>query len=358
MSSIVLVRFGAFGDTLMLTPVFRYLSQQFGVRVDYAGRSPWAAALMAGVPEVDAVREIASKRTPYIVNRPQQALVRWLHARADATFLDLEGDAKSASLLRRAGIPENRILRFRGMPVDPRYRHQVQSMLARVRTRIEGRGDIDDLDASLSVSVTEAWRRDLDAWLTRRGWQDDDIIVLAPGNKRSMSWRPYGRSSNRKHWPVRDWGILCDAIHERNPGARVLVVGAPSEQRLAESVADAAVSGRVHAVARDMSITRLVTLLARARGAVALDSGPAHAAAAVGCPVVCLFKATEPGRFRPLSRHGTVRVVTPGGVPLEAWRPGPISMDQVLSAWNELMGESLTHGEPSDTVPAPFATPI
>ena len=358
MSSIVLVRFGAFGDTLMLTPVFRYLSQQFGVRVDYAGRAPWSAALMAGVPEVGAVGEIASKRTPYIVNRSQQGLVRWLRARADATFLDLEGDAKSAFLLRRAGIPETRIQRFRGVPTDPRYRHQVHAMLARVRTRSEGRGDIDDLDASLSVSVTETWRRDLDAWLAHRGWLDDELIVLAPGNKRSMSWRPYGRSSNRKHWPVQDWGTLCDAIHERNPGARVLVVGAPSEQRLAESVAEAAVSSRVHAVAHDMSITRLVTLLSRARGAVALDSGPAHAAAAVGCPVVCLFKATEPARFRPLSRQGAVRVVTPGGVPLEEWRPGPISMDQVLAAWNELMGESLTHGESSEAVAGHFAAPF
>lgn len=338
MNSLVVIRFGAFGDTLMLTPVFRYLARHFGMPVDYAGRGPWSRPLLQPHPAVADVRQIHSKRVPCGLSGEQQALVQWLGERRGGVFLDLENDAKSASLLSRAGVPADRIWRVRGIPVDPQYRHQVHTTLSRVRSRVEGRGWIDDLDVSLHVAVPSSWRADLEAWLAARGWAGDDLIVVAPGNKRTMSWRPYGRSSNRKHWPVAAWGRLCDRVLADAPQRRVLIVGAPVEQRLTRAVRDAARSDRIHAVAQDMTVSRLLALLKRARGAITLDSGPAHAAAAVGCPVVALFKATEPVRFRPLSRNDNVRIVTPGDMPIEQWRPGAIHVEQVYEAWCELQG--------------------
>ncbi|MES1943235.1 glycosyl transferase family protein [Salinisphaera sp. PC39] len=323
----------------MLTPVFRYLARHFGAPADFAARGPWSLPILEPHPDVGEICQLHSKRVPFLFNRDQQAMVRWLAVRRQRLLLNLEGDAKTAELLRRAGVASGRVLGFQDMPVDPAYRHQVRAMLSRVRMRLEGRGDIEDLDERLHVPVAPAWREDRDAWLAGRGWSDDELVIVAPGNKRTMSRRSYERGSNRKHWPIEDWARLCDRLLETRPGARILVVGAPVEQRLAAAIAASAASPRVHAVASEMTVTRLLALLAHARGAVALDSGPSHAAAAVGCPVVTLFKATDPSRFGPLSASGLAREVTPGGVPLADWRPGPIALDSVLAAWCSLQDE-------------------
>lgn len=336
MGSLVVIRFGALGDTLMLTPVFRYLAGHSGAPVDFVGKAPFSSPMLSANPDVGEVAEIRSKRVPYWFNEDQSRLVHWLGERRDGFFLDLEGDATSAQLLHRAGIPGDRILKLTGITADKRYRHQVENLLARVRTCIEGRGDIDELDISLALPVPGHWHTDTEAWLSARGWRDDELVVIAPGNRRTMSWRPYWRKSNRKHWAPEDWGALCDRMLADRPQARVLVVGAPVEQRLAQRVVREARSDRVHAVAEETILPRLIALMARAHSAVTLDSGPAHIAAAVDCPVVTLYRATDPARFRPLAHSGAVRVVTPGAVPIEQWQAGPISVAHVHEAWRQL----------------------
>lgn len=336
MGSLVVIRFGALGDTLMLTPVFRYLAGHFGTAVDLVGKGPFSRTLLQSNPDVAEVVEIRSKRAPYLFNRDMRAVVRWMRERRDCFFLDVESDATSAELLRRARIPEARILKISGTSSDKRYRHQVEDLLARVRALVEGNVSIDDLDIALTLPVPEAWRVEVQAWLDARGWGGDDLIAIAPGNRRTMSWRPYGRKSNRKHWAPEDWGALCERMLADRPQARVLVVGAPVEQRLAQRVAREARSGRVHAVAAEMELARMIALMGRAHSAVTLDSGPAHIAAAVDCPVVTLYRATDPSRFRPLAHSGAVQVVTPGAVPIEQWQAGPISVAHVHEAWREL----------------------
>jgi len=59
-------------------------------------------------------------------------------------------------------------------------------------------------------------------------------------------------------------------------------------------------------------------LLARAQALITVDSGPAHAAAAVGCPLVVLFGKASTSLYRPWGTSGAdVRLLTGqiGGVP-------------------------------------------
>lgn len=46
----------------------------------------------------------------------------------------------------------------------------------------------------------------------------------------------------------------------------------------------------------------LLSLLGQARALISTDSGPAHVAAVLGCPVICLFGATDPERTAPRGR--------------------------------------------------------
>ncbi|MFF7177588.1 glycosyltransferase family 9 protein [Streptomyces sp. NPDC008121] len=100
--------------------------------------------------------------------------------------------------------------------------------------------------------------------------------------------------------PARAWSPAraeraAAALH--HAGHRVIVTGGPAEKALTAWVA-----GR-HAVDLGGATPDLRTLagvLGRARCVVAGNSGPAHLAAAVGTPVVCLFAPVVPAeRWRP-----------------------------------------------------------
>ena len=97
-------------------------------------------------------------------------------------------------------------------------------------------------------------------------------------------------------------------------------------------------STQVHSVADDLPLRRLLALLSIAHSCISVDTGPAHAAAALNCPLVVLFGKASPTRFRPVSANSPVEVLVgrasdePGSDP----DIGRITPQQVLSAWFKL----------------------
>ena len=67
--------------------------------------------------------------------------------------------------------------------------------------------------------------------------------------------------------------------------------------------------GPVHNVADDLPLRRLIALLSMAHSCISVDTGPAHVAAALDCPLVVLFGKASPARFRPVSRTSPVQVI-------------------------------------------------
>ena len=101
-----------------------------------------------------------------------------------------------------------------------------------------------------------------------------------------------------KQWPESHWLALARLVA---PHGRVLLPwGTAAEGARAERIAQVA-PGRLF-VAPKGNLTQLALLLASAKAVVAVDSGPAHLAAALGVPVVGLYGPTNP------QRTGTVAV--------------------------------------------------
>jgi heptosyltransferase-2/heptosyltransferase-3 len=84
-----------------------------------------------------------------------------------------------------------------------------------------------------------------------------------------------------------------------------------------------------------LPIPRLVALLARAAGLITVDSGPAHAAAAVGCPLVVLFGKALPSLYRPWGAAGADVRVLCGEI---AGQPDMLGIEtrSVIEAWSSL----------------------
>ena len=176
---------------------------------------------------------------------------------------------------------------------------------------------------------------DVQDWLQAKGWQGKPLLLVQAGNRRTMRTGLRRRmSTNTKWWPEDNWATIIRMLAERHPDAVILLVGAPPEADLNDELLQRAGVAQAFNVARELPIPRLLALQARAAGMVTVDTGPAHTAAAVGCPLVVLFGVADPVRIRPRGGDTPVEV-------LQAMRDGKpdmtaISVDAVVQAWQRL----------------------
>ena len=77
----LVMRFGAFGDAVLLTVLLRQLHARFGQPVDVISSGDWTEQLLAGLPAVGRLFVIRSRRTPYWLSLDQQRLAAWLRKR-------------------------------------------------------------------------------------------------------------------------------------------------------------------------------------------------------------------------------------------------------------------------------------
>jgi len=98
---------------------------------------------------------------------------------------------------------------------------------------------------------------------------------------------------------------------------------------------------RVRACGLELPLPRLMALCEVAHSLIAVDSGPAHIAAALGCPSVVLFGAAPPWLWQPRATKGVVVTVV-GGEPEGLNRIDAIPAQTVISAWRALPGRSRT----------------
>jgi ADP-heptose:LPS heptosyltransferase len=124
-------------------------------------------------------------------------------------------------------------------------------------------------------------------------------------------------------------------LRQRHPQHALVLLGTGPEFQLNQELAALAAIRGLHNVADDLPIARLVSLLDRADGLVTVDSGPAHAAAAVGCPQVVLFGKALPSLYRPWGTAGADVQLLTGSIDGEPNMLG-IETSSVIAAWSAL----------------------
>jgi heptosyltransferase-2/heptosyltransferase-3 len=175
-------------------------------------------------------------------------------------------------------------------------------------------------------------RAELAQWLHSRGWEGRQIVMVQPGNHRSMSrkrkrWQRL--NTDDKAWPRERWISLLHKVHARMPEALIMLRGAPEETEMLEQVRAAA--GLDSVVVVGVGLRRLFALCEAAHSMISVDTGPAHAAAALGLPLVVMFGAGAQRFWLPRSPSGSP-VVGVGGPP-ESMRVDQIPVDAVFAAW-------------------------
>ena len=135
-----------------------------------------------------------------------------------------------------------------------------------------------------------------------RKWPDDsESKVQGPRSKvpsaRWIALQPGARWLN-KRWPVENFAKLVQVIAPRHPEVRFAILGDQGDHLLGEIVAAAAPEQCLN-LCGETSLPEMVEWIRRCELMVTNDTGPMHAAAALGKPMVALFGPTEPRRTGP-----------------------------------------------------------
>jgi ADP-heptose:LPS heptosyltransferase len=339
----LVIRFGRVGDMILLQPLLRRLHARYGQPCELLGIGKHSLELYRDQPDVAGVMSLLSHHRPFALSPEQWRVVRVLRRMRDVPVYVAEPQPSSLAhirpLLKLAGIPQDHCVFLNDIPL-PEAGHWIEHLLTLAdatppafRDRFEYETSTSSHAPAFEVSARD--RADCDQWLAARGWAGCPLVLMQLANKRTMRWNGARKASDDdKSWPVDNWAKVIAAVRATLPDARILLCGSPAEANHLEDIRIAMAQPNVEVVARELPLPRLRALLAVAHSMISVDTGPAHLAAAMGCPLVVMFGSVAP-------THWTPRALTPAAVralggPPRSRRVDAIAPDEVIEAWRGL----------------------
>ena len=332
------------GDMVMLTSLLQFLHRRYRRPCQVIGTGSWTASVYEGNPDVARVWSFG-RHIPFPLSFNWPNLARALRAGDPGPIYVCERHYRQLPRIRRmlalSGVNARRCVFICDDP-ERLDRHFIDLLVSfGERTPPALRATDYPLppghrEWAPRLQVSDSERSERDAWLTQRGWSGRQIILVQPGNHRSMSrrrarWRRL--NTDDKAWPVEHWVALLKLVHVRMPAAIILLRGAPLEAPMLRYI-QAAVGIESVAVA-GLGLRPFFALCESAHSMISVDTGPAHAAAALGVPLVVMFGAHLPGYWSPRS-SSTSPVLAVGGPPAST-RVDQIGVETVFDAWCTLL---------------------
>lgn len=335
------LRFGRIGDLVMMTGLLRLLHARYGGRCYVVGSGPWVRPVLRAAPAVAGCWPLPRHGPLWLGYRWLQVAAA-LRRTAPGPIYVCEPCPKQLSrirwLLAVSGVDRSRILYLENPGQSGRHWLDILQGFGR-RTPpslAPAAYPVPAGDFAPGLSVTSREHAQRDAWLAARGWAGRPLVLMQPGNHRSMGWHRRRRhwrplNTDDKAWPLTRWAELCAKIHARLPQARILLLGARAEKAMLQQIRRLSAVAAV-AVA-SLPLRPTFALCSVAHSMISIDTGPAHAAAALGVPLVVLFGAMPASQWGP--RAAGAQVLQLGGPP-HARHVDQIRVQSVFAAWCRL----------------------
>ena len=352
--------FARLGDMVMLTALLEFLHRRFHQPCQVIGAGPWNAEMYLENPDVSQIWWFG-RHFPFPLTFAWPRVARALRASHPGPIYICEHHYRQLPRIKRilsfAGVDPARCVFINEIPGTV---HHSVDRLIRLGERtppLLQAGDypppVQDTPWAPRLRVLNADRVDLESWLRGRNWTGRPIILVQPGNHRSMSrkrnrWRRL--NTDNKYWPTDRWVALMHKVHARMPNALIMLRGTDEEVKMLQEIQAAAALDCV--VVTSVYLRRLFALCEYAHSMISVDTGPAHAAAALGLPSVVMFGAEEQRFWLPRSPVGSP-VIGVGGPP-ESIRADQISVDTVFAAWCRLLERMETSPRRAPAESAPF----
>jgi ADP-heptose:LPS heptosyltransferase len=338
----IVIWFGRVGDMILLSTLLDILHRRYRSPCGLIGAGAWTAQIYDAHPDVAQIWCLR-RYTPFFFD------IRWWRAfwalRRDVSdpVYVCEADPRKLARIRRlltlSGTDPARCL-FITDEESCRQPHWVDRLVSFGRLTPPALRESDYPWPSVSplcaprLEVSASARADCAAWIASRGWSGRPIILVQPGNRRTMRGSRLRISPlDDKAWPIERWATLLRKIHAHLPQAAIVLCGAPQESLLLDLVRVAAERSTVSTA--ELPLGRLLALCATAHSMISVDTGPAHAAAALGLPLVVMFGGHAQAEWLPRSSSGSP-VLGIGGPPVST-RLDQIPVDSVFDAWLGLL---------------------
>jgi ADP-heptose:LPS heptosyltransferase len=335
-------RFGRVGDMIMLSALLHFLHRRYRKTCDVIGAGPWNEWVFRGHPDVEQTWSF-TRHAPFPFSATWPRVLRALHRSDPGPIYVCEYQYRQLPRIKRmlafSGINRRRCVFIDDDP--SRGNHWVDSLLRFGELTPPALSAVDYPVPQTATSwaprlqVLDAERAERDAWLKERGWFGRELILVQPGNHRTMStrrerWRRL--NTDDKAWPIDHWVALLHRMHAWMPDALLVLRGAVEEVPMLQEIQVA--TGLKEVVVAGLALRPLFALCEACHSMVSADTGPAHAAAALGLPLIVLYGAESPRVWLPRSPTGSP-VIGLGGPP-NSNRADQISVDTVFDAWSSL----------------------
>ena len=294
--SVLIIRMSALGDIICALPVLRAIRDSFPeTRVGWVVDSRFEG-LLAPDPDIHRLHVAPVSRWKKLSKSPlawprlmseRRGLDRELRQARYGVCLDLQGILKSGFIARAAGarrtlhMGSGRIAKrtwlFPGERIAPISPHAVERMLP-----LAAAIGADISNPRFDLFIPEDDRRHADALFAALPFTNSGpVIALNPG-----------AAAVHRMWAADRFAALAGRLHSEL-GARVVVIGGPSETALAEGIArDSGIDPLC--TAGKTTLLQLAAVLDRCEVLVTGDTGPQHIAYALGKHVVSLFGPANP----------------------------------------------------------------
>jgi len=345
--------FARLGDMVMVTRMLNLLHWRYGRPCQVIGTGSWTPGTYDGSPDVAGVWAF-HRHLPFMLAAAWRPVRRALRASAPGPIYVCEKHYRQLPRIHRmlylSGVDPRRCVFYTERPA-PRAAQETEHLVDRLvalgtRTPPALRAEDYVVPAAAAVDgprlyVLESERAARDAWLRSQGFLGRELILVQSGNHRTMGprrarWRRL--NTDDKWWPIERWAELLQRINRERPQAVLLLRGSPEEVPMLQEIRAAAGLGSVAAVGT--TLRQLYALCDAASSMVSVDSGPAHAAAALSVPLVVLYGAESPRYWLPRAPAASP-VIGVGGPPTSR-RADQVSVDAVFDAWRSIAGQWLT----------------
>ena len=330
---VLVIRCDHLGDAIMATAVLDPLRRALApARLDVLA-GPWGEAIFRAHPAVDDVLVYA---TPW-----------WLRARGAGAGPWLAAWVRLPGLVRRIrGARYDCVIDLRG---DLRHiffflatsgaRERVSSdrtggrrLLTRCADYQAGKHEVDQ-NAAVVAQLGAAGPYEPKLVPARRTDEDADLPLLRDLPASGYVVFALAGTEENRAWTPEHAARVADHLW-REHRLQAVIVGTADDTDRADDVVRQA-SAPVVSLCGRTTMPQLLAVLAPARAAVVVDSGPMHAAAALGVPTVALFGPGDPAECAPRLGHAVVLATTaPCGCthPRCDYTPGPGRCMRALDA--------------------------
>ncbi len=303
---ILILRAGAIGDTLMVTPLVRALRRCLANAYLLFLCSRQAHDVLRHNPHLDHVIPLTYRHLPAWLSLEKLRILCQLRKLNLDWAVALESDTRLTDLARR--VHAARLIAYGDLPerngfdrafFDPRRHSSENHLLAAQRLGLQPAGMEMELYYPSALDETLRQR------LVRAGIQDNERLVgVHPG------WggrRHPPQLTRLRSWPAQRFAHVIQWL-VRRAGARVVLTGALEDRLLTDFIARLSGVPCLN-LAGELSLLELGALIHRLDLYLTVDSGPAHMAAALGTPLVTLWGPGILDQTAPLAGRGPVRIL-------------------------------------------------